>query len=86
MRIAIMGSGGLGGLFGGLLNKAGADVLFIARGQQLEALQNSGLSIVSDLGNLTCRISPSTMIQRVSAPSILLFSPSRDRTPKSRPI
>jgi ketopantoate reductase len=39
MRIVIMGSGGLGGLFGGLLQQAGADVLFITRGKHLEAMQ-----------------------------------------------
>jgi len=52
MRIAVMGSGGLGGLFGGLLAAAGADVLFIARGAHLDAMQTSGLQILSDLGNV----------------------------------
>ncbi|MBI4736364.1 MAG: 2-dehydropantoate 2-reductase, partial [candidate division NC10 bacterium] len=32
MKIAVMGSGGIGGYFGGLLAKAGEDVTFIARG------------------------------------------------------
>jgi ketopantoate reductase len=32
MRIAVMGSGGLGGYFGALLARGGADVTFIARG------------------------------------------------------
>ena len=31
MRIAIMGSGGLGGYYGGMLARAGEDVTFIAR-------------------------------------------------------
>jgi len=37
MRIAIMGAGGIGGCYGGLLAKAGFDVTLIARGAHLEA-------------------------------------------------
>ena len=39
MRIAIMGSGGIGGLVGGRLGLAGNDVLFIARGAHLRAMR-----------------------------------------------
>jgi 2-dehydropantoate 2-reductase len=52
MRIVIMGSGGLGGLFGGLLAKAGAEVMFIARGCHLQAMQTSGLKILSQTGDV----------------------------------
>jgi 2-dehydropantoate 2-reductase len=45
MRIAIMGSGGLGGYFGAKLAKGGADVHFIARGKHLEAMRSQGLRI-----------------------------------------
>ena len=45
MKIAIMGTGGLGGFFGGKLAQAGHDVWFIARGQQLAALKASGLRL-----------------------------------------
>jgi len=45
MKIAIMGAGGLGGFFGGKLAQAGHDVWFIARGQQLAALNTSGLRL-----------------------------------------
>jgi 2-dehydropantoate 2-reductase len=45
MRIAIMGSGGLGGYFGARLANGGADVHFIARGKHLEAMRQSGLRI-----------------------------------------
>ena len=47
MRIAIMGSGGVGGLIGGQLVQAGEDVTFIARGANLEALRTHGLAIKS---------------------------------------
>ncbi|HEX2554499.1 MAG TPA: 2-dehydropantoate 2-reductase [Microvirga sp.] len=45
MRIGIMGSGGLGGYFGALLARGGADVTFVARGAHLAAMQSAGLAI-----------------------------------------
>jgi len=45
MRIAIMGSGGLGGYFGARLAQGGADVHFIARGRHLQAMRTEGLRI-----------------------------------------
>jgi len=45
MKIAVMGSGGLGGFFGGKLALAGHDVWFIARGQHLAALKTWGLRL-----------------------------------------
>jgi 2-dehydropantoate 2-reductase len=51
MKIAIFGSGGVGGYFGGRLAAAGEDVTFIARGAHLLALQQNGLEIESPLGD-----------------------------------
>jgi 2-dehydropantoate 2-reductase len=45
MRIAFMGSGGLGGYFGARLCKGGADVHFIARGKHLQAMRSEGLRV-----------------------------------------
>ena len=45
MRIAVMGSGGLGGYFGARLSAGGADVHFMARGQHLHAMRADGLRI-----------------------------------------
>jgi len=45
MRIAIMGSGGVGAYVGARLQAAGEDVTFIARGAHLKALQQQGLRI-----------------------------------------
>ncbi|MGQ0568232.1 MAG: 2-dehydropantoate 2-reductase [Armatimonadota bacterium] len=42
MRVAVMGAGGMGGYFGGLLANAGHHVTFIARGVHLEALRRQG--------------------------------------------
>ena len=45
MKIAVMGSGGVGGFFGGRLAHAGSDVTFVARGAHLEAMRRDGLLI-----------------------------------------
>ena len=45
MKIAMMGSGGVGGFFGGRLAKAGHDVSFVARGSHLAAMRENGLTI-----------------------------------------
>ena len=47
MRIAVMGTGGLGGYVGGRLARAGNDVAFLARGARLEALRRKGLEVRS---------------------------------------
>ncbi len=48
MRIAMMGSGGVGGFFGGRLAKAGYDVTFIARGSHLAAIREHGLTLENE--------------------------------------
>jgi 2-dehydropantoate 2-reductase len=47
MRVAVMGSGGTGGYFGGLLARAGEEVTFIARGAHLDAIRAGGLTVRS---------------------------------------
>jgi 2-dehydropantoate 2-reductase len=51
MKIGIIGTGGVGGYFGGRLAKAGFDVTFISRGKNLKALQENGLTVKSILGD-----------------------------------
>lgn len=51
MKIAIMGTGGVGGYYGGLLAKAGKDVTFIARGAHLQAICKTGLQVKSVHGD-----------------------------------
>src|SRR5262245_30221734 len=51
MKIAIYGTGGVGGYFGGRLAQSGAEVTFIARGEHLRAIRQNGLSVESIKGD-----------------------------------
>lgn len=55
MRVAIVGSGAVGGYYGAQLARAGHDVVFIARGAHLAAIREHGLRIRSPLGDFTAR-------------------------------
>lgn len=50
MKIAVIGSGGVGGFYGLKLVQAGHDVTFVARGAHLQAMRGSGLHIENDAG------------------------------------
>jgi 2-dehydropantoate 2-reductase len=47
MHIAVFGVGGVGGYFGGRLAQAGEEVVFIARGDHLQAMRTHGLQVLS---------------------------------------
>ncbi len=51
MRIAIIGTGGVGGFFGIRLAEAGNDVAFLARGKHLAAMREKGLSLIGPKGD-----------------------------------
>ena len=51
MRIAVFGTGGVGGYFGGRLAQSGHDVTFIARGEHLRAIKAKGLKVDSPGGD-----------------------------------
>ena len=50
MRIAVIGAGGIGAIYGAALAKAGAEVTFVARGAHLAAMRQNGLRIEGDRG------------------------------------
>jgi 2-dehydropantoate 2-reductase len=50
-KIAIMGAGGIGAVYGARLAEAGHEVAWIARGEHLAALQKAGLKLQSPAGD-----------------------------------
>src|SRR3954451_3401963 len=56
MRIAILGAGGVGSYFGGILARAGHRVVLLARGAHLEALRERGLEVRAPEGTFTVAV------------------------------
>lgn len=75
MRIVVIGAGGTGGYFGGLLARAGEDVSFLARGAQLEALRTHGLTVKSRLaGTFSLPVHATSDPQEIGPVDLVLFS------------
>jgi 2-dehydropantoate 2-reductase len=60
MKIAIMGTGGVGGYYGSLLAQQGNAVTFIARGANLKAIQENGLQVKSIFGDFQVKPAQAT--------------------------
>ena len=74
MKILVMGSGGVGGYYGGLLAQQGSEVTFIARGAHLYAIRREGLKVKSIHGDFT--ISPANATDdpaNVGSVDLILF-------------
>jgi 2-dehydropantoate 2-reductase len=56
MDVAILGSGGVGGYYGGVLARAGHNVRFWARGANLDALRRRGLEVRTPEGTFTVAV------------------------------
>ncbi|HSJ55975.1 MAG TPA: 2-dehydropantoate 2-reductase [Anaerolineae bacterium] len=65
MRIVVLGAGGVGGYYGGLLARAGHDVTLVARGAHLAALRTRGLHVESVHGDF--EVSPVSATDDVTA-------------------
>ncbi|HKV45936.1 MAG TPA: 2-dehydropantoate 2-reductase [bacterium] len=74
MRVAVMGTGGTGGFYGGLLARAGEEVTFIARGAHLEAIRTRGLVVKSRLaGEFTVRANATDDPKTIPPVDLVLF-------------
>jgi 2-dehydropantoate 2-reductase len=73
MRIAVVGAGGVGGYFGGRLAQAGQEVLLIARGEHLDAIEREGLRVRSVAGDFEVRTPASDDPAEVGPVDYVLF-------------
>ncbi|HJR81194.1 MAG TPA: ketopantoate reductase family protein [Anaerolineales bacterium] len=84
MKILIMGTGGVGGYYGGLLAQQGNNVTFIARGAHLYAIRHEGLKVKSIHGDFT--ISPANGTDdpaKVGPVDLILFTVKTYHTDES---
>jgi 2-dehydropantoate 2-reductase len=75
MRVAVVGAGGIGGLYGGLLARAGHAVAFLARGKHLEAIRRQGLEVRSaDFGTFVVHAPASDDPDELGQADLVLFA------------
>ncbi len=75
MKTYIIGTGGVGGYFGGKLAKSGNDVTFVARGEFYEAMKKDGLTVKTTDGDFT--INPVQVIDnipKIENPDLIIIS------------
>ena len=75
MKIAVVGSGGVGGFFGAKLARAGEEVTFIARGEHLNAIRQRGLHVKSAReGNFTVKTPATDDPSGIGPMDLVLFT------------
>jgi len=74
MKILVYGAGGVGGYFGARLAESGNKVSFIARGEHMRAIKESGLQLESINGDITVHPELVTNdINEVGTPDLILL-------------
>ncbi len=63
MRVLVMGTGGLGGYYGGALARQGHDMVFVARGAHLAAIRERGLTLRDLVTNETHVVNPALAVE-----------------------
>jgi 2-dehydropantoate 2-reductase len=87
MKIAILGSGAVGGYYGARLARAGHDVTFIARGAHLAAIRERGLEIRSPaLGDFIAQGRAEEDTSRVGPVDLVLFAVKTYDNPTALPM
>jgi 2-dehydropantoate 2-reductase len=74
MRIAILGSGAVGGYYGARLSRMGHEVTFLARGAHLAAIRERGLEIRSPLGDFVVKAEATDDPAAVGVVDAVLFA------------
>jgi 2-dehydropantoate 2-reductase len=73
MKIAVMGAGAVGCYYGGMLARAGHDVVLIGRPQLVEAIERQGLRLETQSFDERIHISASTEASAMQRAQLVLF-------------
>jgi len=73
-RIAVMGAGAVGCYYGGMLARAGHDVMLIARAQHVEAVRRSGLRLQTNAFDASVPMQVSEEPSAARGAKLVLFS------------
>ena len=74
MKVAVLGSGAVGGYYGALLARAGHQVAFIARGAHLDAIRSEGLRVRGPVGDWQIRVRAEHDTAAVGPVDLVLFA------------
>ena len=86
MKIAVMGAGGIGGCYGGLLAQAGNDVTLIARGAHLAAIKEKGLQLIQPEADFTVAVAATDDPSQVGPVDLVIFSVKAHQNSKAVPL
>jgi 2-dehydropantoate 2-reductase len=74
MKIVVVGTGAVGGYFGGYLHKGGNEVTFIARGQHLLVMNEQGLKLTTELDEWTVHSTFTDQYEKISDADLVLLT------------
>ena len=74
MKIAVVGSGAVGGYYGALLARAGHDVVFVARGRHLEAIRSQGLRVRGPWADFVAQAAATDDTRSIGPVDLVLFA------------
>lgn len=74
LKIAVMGAGAVGCYFGGMLARAGHEVMLVARPQHVEAIRRDGLRLQATSFDEQVRLGASSDVSAVQGADVVLFS------------
>ena len=74
MKIAIIGAGAVGGYYGALMARVGADVSFVARGAHRDAIRANGLRIIGVQGDFTVNVAAEDDPARIGPVDVVIIA------------
>jgi 2-dehydropantoate 2-reductase len=74
MKVAVMGAGGVGGYFGGMLSRGGNRVTLVARGPHLRAISAHGLTVITNQERLTIACDATDDPRQVGTADLVLLA------------
>lgn len=86
MRIAIIGAGAVGGYYGALLSRVGADVSFVARGAHRDAIRTNGLRIIGVQGDFTVKLRAEDDSSRIGPVDVVMLTVKTYDNPSALPL
>jgi 2-dehydropantoate 2-reductase len=73
MKVAVVGAGAIGAYVGACLDRGGADVTLIARGEHLRAMAEHGVRVISPLGDFECHPAATSDLDPVAEADVVFL-------------